>query len=119
MTFDELKTKMESLGFKYQPHGRNTHDSIVGLFFRRVEFTRQCLTNEKGQFVVELYDRARYENLHIQDFPDRYSFEADVTGEFVKDLWAKLRVYGMRPEVFFERHKEIETALVRAWEALG
>ena len=119
MTLDEIKTKMGSLGFRYQPHSRSS-DGHIGLFYRRVELKRQCLTNEgKGQLVVEVYDRASNESLRVQDFPDRYSFEADITGEFVTDLWAKLRVYGLRPEVFFEKHKDIEVALVRAWEALA
>jgi hypothetical protein len=121
MTFEELKTKMENLGFKYQPQSRGFGDSVIGLFYRRVpEVKRECLTNEgKLQLVVKLYDRACYENLRTQDFPDRYSFEADVTGEYVIDFWTNLRVCGLRPEVFFEKHKDIEASLVRAWEAMS
>lgn len=122
MTFDELKTKMESLGFRYQPQSRSPSDSVVGIFYRRVPepVKRECLTNEgKLQFTVELYDRSRYMDLRPQDIPDRYNFEADITGEYVTDLWAKLRVYGLKPETFFEKHKDIETALVRAWEAMA
>jgi hypothetical protein len=116
MTLDELKTKMESLGFRFQQSSDN--GGPVGLFFRRIpEVKRECLTNEgKLQFAVELWDRYRITRI---DDKDRFGLDADITGEYTNDLWAKLRVYGVRPEVFFEKHKEIETALVRAWEALA
>jgi hypothetical protein len=109
---------MESLGFKYQPQGSHHSDSTVGLFWRRVaEVKRGCLANEgKLLFTVELYDRLRYTKLNDEN---RFAFDADITGEYVKDLWVKLRVYSVRPEDFFEKHKDIEAALLRAWEALA
>ena len=121
MTFEELKTKMESLGFKYQPMSSNDSDSVVGAFFRRIpEVKRECLTNEgKLQLAVELYDRARYERIRAPDFPNRYGFEVTLSGEYATDLWTNLRVYGLQPEVFFEKHNDIERALVRAWEAMA
>lgn len=119
MTFDEIKAKMESHGFRFQPHSRGASDSSIGIFHRRTEVKRACLTNQNSQFVVEVFDRATFMRPTDPGFADRFGFEADITGEFVTDLWAKLRVYGVRPESFFEREKEIEAALVRAWEAMA
>ena len=118
MTLDEIKTKMASLGFRFQSHDRG-HDGHIGLFYRRINVQRQCRSNPaEEQLVVEIYDRALYENLKMSD-DHRFTLEVCITGEFTANLWTKLKVYSLSASTFFERHTEIQAALVRAWEALA
>lgn len=121
MTLDELKQQMKELGYGWQEHKRDTFR--VGLFFKRIATKRPCSCNNKDQLTVEVYD---YEGLpgstdSVKTEP-RFRLTADLTGEFPiagDAQWARLQVYGLTPEQFIQRHKEIESALIRAWEALA
>lgn len=118
MTLEDLKRQMAELGYRWQPYPNDPFK--VGLFYKRVTTKRPCSLNDKDQITVEVYD---YEGLpgEVPRNANRFSLTADLTGEFPlveESQWAKCQVYGLAPEQFFRRHKNIEDALIRAWEAL-
>lgn len=121
MTIDELKAKMAEAGFKFQ---ENRSDAFrLGLFWRSVETKRPCTCNERDQIVVEVHDMAGIPGVDADQLGDRrISLTVDVTGDFhlgEQEQWAKLQVYGLSIEEFFNKRLEIEAALIRAWEALA
>lgn len=114
MTFEQLRTLMEGLGFRFQPAGSGS--DLVGSFFRKIETARPFGGAPHDNFLeVEVWDRMRMSKAHVAD---RYSLEAKLVGEFMKDRWGRLGAYSIPPEEFAEQHRAIETALVRAWEAM-
>lgn len=124
MTLEEVQTKMTSFGFKFQPNLRPlAYDAKLGTFYRRIQTKRPCLTNDKDQFCVDLYDykmlpaQAGLSGMDLE--AARFSMAAEIVGEYTTDTWAKLNIYGLRPEKFFEQHENILSALIRAWEALA
>jgi len=122
MTLEEVQTKMTGLGFKFQPNLRPlVYDTKVGTFYRRIETKRPCLTNDKDQFCVDLYDYTLMPTSAGLDLAsvERFSLTAEIVGEYVPETWAKLNIYGLRPEKFFEQHENVLAALIRAWEALA
>lgn len=118
MTSEEIHERMEQLGFKV---GRPApyRKGCLAEFYRRIETKRACLSNDKDQLVVTLW----------QGWPaDSLVMELEMQGAFREDprpnaepehTWAKLSIYSVAPEPFFERRLELEAALVRAWEALA
>lgn len=113
MTLEAIKARMESLKFRFVPAGSS--DQLVGSFFRLTE-TARPLTDQKDSYLeVEVWDRYRFTRIEADQ---RYVFDVSLRGEYMKDRWSKLTSYSVLPVEFFEQHRSIETALVRAWEAM-
>lgn len=113
-TFTALEQRMYDLKFMFVPAGSGS--DVVGSFFRPVETARDLsASDQRNYFEVEVWDRYRITRIEASD---RYSFEAKLTGMFMPERWCKLAAYSIPPEEFFKHHRAIETALVRAWEAM-
>lgn len=108
MTFREISERMTALGFKW--HAERDGAALLGRFYKRIEVPRPCLTNDKNQICVEVFQ--------TQFPPQEISLTVELTGEYAAELWAKLMVYSIKPEQFFAQQMNVESALVRAWSAL-
>lgn len=109
----EVRARAEALGYRYQPPNSTDRETNLGLFWKRIETSRPCLTNDKDQICFTLYNWAPYTKV-----PFDLRVEVELVGEFTKDAWANLKVYSLTLEDFFERHVMVERALIRAWDAL-
>jgi hypothetical protein len=109
-TIESLRAALKPMGFQYQV--ASSGDRASSFFYRRVETKRPCLCNDRDQVLIYAYAPTSYS--------PTWSFEVELTGEFIKDSWAKLMVYSIRglPELL-EKLPRIQRNLVAAWEALG
>lgn len=125
LSFDELQVRMQELGYRWEDAtpvswGNPDLGFKIGFFFKRFESKRPCLTNDKDQFTVEVYDWSRVPDPAGRDLTEeRYSFALDVTGEGLPGTWFKLSAYNVSPQTFLEKHAVLENALKQAWEALA
>lgn len=115
MSFNKFHGQMEALGFRWQPEERfaGPYDAKMGIFYKRIETKRACLSNEKNQLVVTVFDMTRF------PVGKGLSLTVDITGEYVPETWAKVEVYGLAPEKFLAEHEAIQASLTRAWEVLS
>lgn len=119
MTLEELQAQMAEIGFVYRPISTGDPVGMNGQFIRKVVVQRACLQNDTMYLVIDLYDTMRYAGRYPVEDPNRFTMEAEITGQFAAGLWTKLRVYGLNPTSFFKNEKTIEAALVKAWEAMS
>lgn len=110
----ELKTWLGAQGFRFGSNPlRALHNDCEWYAWRRSSLAaRECETNgHKCQLVITPY---RYES----GSEERESVNFDVTGETAA-TWFKLEAYGLSPTEARDRLPAIESALVRAWNALA
>lgn len=111
---DEVREHAEALGYRFQPPNSTDRETNLGFFWKRIETSRPCITNDKDQIGFTLSNWTTYTKVEPFDL----RVEVQLVGEFTKDAWANLKVYSLTLEDFFERHVMVERALIRAWDAL-
>ena len=110
MNLDELKVALESKGFRIYPNYLGRGPWIA---CRRRSGVRRCECNETKDGIQVVATPSELD-VHGTIFP---SVELDVTGEF-EGRWYKLQCYSLKQDELVQSLDEIESALVRAWEAL-
>lgn len=106
---NNLKKFLKESGYKfYQSYDK---DNLCDWYAcKRTKSKRECACNQKPvQVVVTPFI--------INNAEKRESVEIDITAEY-NGHWWKMEAYGLSPEEVINKLNEIESALIRAWEAL-
>jgi hypothetical protein len=106
---NKLKEFLEEVGFRFHNSPLYIDNQCDWIAYKRTVSKRECTSNEKPVQIVVAYfssTDAKYEGVEI-----------DLTAEF-NGIWWQLKAYSLSPSEAIEKLSEIESSLVKAWEAL-
>ena len=87
--------------------------SFSGLYWRMVDTPNVCLSNDKLQFLVTVYE------LHLTGHREpMQTMSFSITGEYRHETWAKLGSYSVPWDQGMEQVDQFQEELLRAWNAL-
>lgn len=112
MEHQELKQKLEELGFKIYDNDLLDQANLSRWYAcRRIPDIRHCDCNEKPpQLVIQPH-------YYVFDYYPHRTCEVFIVGEY-DGVWYELKAYSLLPEEMLEKLDAIEAKLVGAWEGL-
>lgn len=109
-TILSINTALRSYGFQgpqLNPVGEGR------LYWRMIDTPNVCLSNDKLQFLVTVYDMhppGHREPIQTMSF--------SITGEYRPDMWAKIEAYSVPWDQGMEQMDQFQDELFRAWNAM-
>lgn len=114
MNIENIELFLKEQGYSFSKDSSNNLNQCGWYAYKRSDMlARPCECNDNKQIQLVIYP---YKNTHNGNTYE--SLEVDITGEY-KNQWFKLSCYSLSPLDFYQRHKEIETSLINAWNALA
>lgn len=118
MTLAEIRTSMDSLGYRFRPESSFTNDPVVGRFWKKMKTSKKDASGDGPNFEVVLFDRLAYDRNADRHPENRFSFAVDLKFEAVRDVWVSISAYSTRPDEFLKTPEKYEKLLQHYFESL-